>query len=129
MLEETIAPQRAAIERTYFDTMIVRRPRGETEGSITRAVWEAVGEDTIPCAFSRSGRRGRLGRERSGQTGGENVLDYDGLIFCASEADIAPGDRVTLTRETGETLDLETVGRPVRYPTHQEVGVRELKIL
>ena len=127
-IEGAAPAMREAMEATYFDAMVRLTPRYALQGAATVTGWERGGE-SIPCAFSRSGRRGRLGRERSGWEGGGNLLDYDALIFCAPEAEIAPGDRVALARPGGEELILETVGRPVVYPTHQEIGVRELNIL
>ena len=42
---------------------------------------------------------------------------------------LRPGDRVRVQRADGETLELELVGRAVRYPTHQEAAAREKRLI
>ena len=56
----------------------------------------------------------------SGATHGLNLL-LKGLL--------RPGDRVRVQRADGETLELELVGRAVRYPTHQEAAAREKRLI
>ena len=110
------AAERAALEQTYEDRTDVLRPGRDREGNLTRTVYELV-YGALPCALSRAGVQSRLSRERSGQNRAESRLDYDAVLFLAPEPELRPGDRVRVQRADGETLELELVGRAVRYPT------------
>lgn len=122
------AAERAALEQTYEDRTDVLRPGRDREGNLTRTVYELV-YGALPCALSRAGVQSRLSRERSGQNRAENRLDYDAVLFLAPEPELRPGDRVRVQRAGGETLELELVGRAVRYPTHQEAAAREKRLI
>ena len=67
-----------------------------------------------------------------GRAGSQNVILTPGCTYSLNfvlKGLLRPGDRVRVQRADGETLELELVGRAVRYPTHQEAAAREKRLI
>jgi plastocyanin len=119
------AAERAAIERTYEDTMEVTRVEKITGSNHITKKSDAVIYSDIICGLSLSGGN------NSGQTDAQQDVDHDAVVFAPPDLEIKPGDGITLTRfgrddpSAARKRVFEVVGRPNVYATHQEIEVKE----
>lgn len=111
----------------YTDRITVYRYSEKTnaDGSI-----ELVADDTnslvdIPCRISLSG----LDNAKSYKED-VNPEEQGSKIFCDSSVDLRKGDKVTISRYGigGVVIQIVegTLGRPFKYPTHQEINLIEV---
>ncbi len=103
--------ERAAIERTYDAVCSITRQTTVYSDGIAQSAQTVIAEK-IPCGLSRGG-------DSSGQDMA-NIISDSRVLFIAPETDIRAGDTVTVTLYS-RTEQLEAVGMPLLYATHQEV--------
>jgi hypothetical protein len=108
--------ERKILETTYTDNAaIYRRINGEKDPVTkqTRQTEELI-HTAVPGGWSKnSGDPYR-------STGLTGLARVDGVYFCAPDADIQLGDKVTVTTAAGDCFTLRA-GRPMRYVSHAEV--------
>lgn len=120
-----MSAERQAVEMTYEDTAVVYRTisvRGQN--AITASDLSVIYSEIV-CALSYSGS------ENSRQSDAQNNIDYDAALFAGPEYIILPGDKIIVKRFGKDIpcsniiLNFEVIGRPVIYPTHQEIKVKD----
>ncbi|WP_342480050.1 ABC transporter ATP-binding protein [Paenibacillus sp. FSL L8-0340] len=115
-----IPAERAAIESTYeglatvFEMQNVKDPEtGKTRQQPVMVLNEE------PCALSQTSL------PSSTQTVTVNQVNYDGKLFISPDVIIQPGSRITVT-QNGMLFHGEQTGKAFRYPTHQEIKLKEI---
>lgn len=111
MMFGNVSAERKAIETLYDAECTVFRAVSETDNFIS-AEKSAVIAENIPCGLSNV--RDSSFQEDCGRIIAEKEL------FTAPEADIKPGDTVTVTAY-GRTTEYKATGEPMVYATHQQV--------
>jgi hypothetical protein len=115
-----IPAERAAIESTYeglatvYEMQNVKDP-GNPEDAAT------TGYDV----GSRAVRTLSNLLPASTQTVTVNQVDYDAKLFISPDVTINPGSRITVV-QNGMVFEGEQAGKPFRYPTHQEIKLKEI---
>ena len=103
-----------SVEHLYDGRMTVEETRKEKNAkNITALVWSAVIED-VPC---------RVSYKTIAPAGRSDTVDSTAqtiTLFTASDIDIKPGSRVTVTQR-GHTMRFSCAGIPAVYESHQEV--------
>ena len=115
--------ERQAIEKLYEDVATIQRTGpGRKVGAMTLLDYETVIDGQI-CGLSYAS-------DGSRQTGAQQDLSYDAVLFIAPELSILPGDQVIVRRfgrdnpDSNILLTFEVVGVPPVYATHQEVRLK-----
>ena len=115
-----VAAERAAIEMTYDGRCTVTEYQ-QVKDSVTKATRQQavmVLEDQ-PCALSQTSSRPATG------TATDNTIDYDAKLFISPDVTIKAGSRIVVVQD-GMTFEGEQAGKPFRYPTHQEIALKEI---
>ncbi|MFH5185729.1 hypothetical protein ACHHV8_25485 [Paenibacillus sp. TAB 01] len=115
-----VAAERAAIEMTYDGRCTVTEYR-QVKDPVTKATRQqavTVLEDQ-PCALSQTSLRAAQ------RTATDNTIDYDAKLFISPDITIkAAGSRIVVVQD-GMTFEGEQAGKPFRYPTHQEIMLKD----
>ncbi|MDH6371764.1 endonuclease YncB(thermonuclease family) [Paenibacillus sp. PastF-3] len=115
-----VIDERLAIESTYeglatvFEIQDVKDP--VTRKTRQQPVMVLAAE---PCALSQTSL------PASTQTVTADQVNYDAKLFISPDVVIKPGSRITIVQD-GMTFEGEQAGKPFRYPTHQEIKLKEV---
>jgi len=106
------------IKNTYFHVMSISRMQDiENEWGTTEQKYAPVPIlQLIPCAFSQSSRNSK----NTTRTESDNKVSYNPKVFCDTNLDIKPGDRLVITFKD-RTVGEFTAGEAYWYSTHQEI--------
>lgn len=116
--------ERAAIERTYEDTCNIVRMIPVTVNNISKSQETTVVSNAI-CALSQRSLK------PTNQTDAQNEIEYDIKLFISPDIPVEAGDVITVKRFGRDNpastimLTFESASRPMIYPTHQEVMLKE----
>lgn len=116
--------ERTAIEMTYEDTCTIVRMIPLTVNNISKSQETTVVSNAI-CALSQRSLK------PTNQTDAQNEIDYDIKLFIAPDTIVEAGDMITVKRfgrdnpASSIMLTFESASRPMIYPTHQEVMLKE----
>jgi len=116
--------ERAAIERTYEDTCTIARLMPVTVNNISKSQETTVVSDAI-CALSQRSLK------PTNQTDAQNEIEYDIKLFISPDILVEAGDVIAVKRFGRDNpastimLAFESASRPMIYPTHQEVMLKE----
>lgn len=115
-----VAAERAALEMTYegLCTIAGIQPVKDPLTKITSQVRVVLLADQ-PCALSQ------VALPAAERTDTSANIAYEAKLFIAPEIIIPPGSRVTVLQD-GMTFHGEQSGKPFKYPTHQEVLLKEV---
>lgn len=115
-----VIAERAAIESTYeglatvYEKQDVKDPvTGKTRQQPVMVL------EAEPCALSQSSL------PTATQTVTADQVNYDAKLFISPDVVIKPGSRITVLQD-GMTFEGEQAGKPFRYPTHQEIKLKEV---
>lgn len=108
--------EREILESTYNDHAAIYRRANSEKDPVTKQTkqTEELIHPDISGAWSKNG--GDPYRS-AGRTG---LARVDGVYFCAPDADIQLGDKVTVITQAGDSFTLRA-GRAMRYVSHAEV--------
>lgn len=114
MLSEVVLVARENLENTmYTDTCnIIEHTKSKVDG-VTTFVDSAVATNE-PCRISASSLKANEQSISSAEIGQSIKL------FISPDATVNEGSKVVVTRE-GKTLQYMASGKPMIYPTHQEI--------
>lgn len=112
--------ERASLESTYegLATVMEKRDVKDPATGKTRQQPVVVLTDE-PCALSQTSLSAAT------QTVTANQIDYDAKLFISPDVFIQPGSRITVT-QNGMLFEGEQTGKAFRYPTHQEIKLKEI---
>jgi len=116
--------ERAAIERTYEDTCTIVRMIPVTVNNISKSQETIIVANAL-CALSQKSLK------PTNQTDAQNEIEYDIKLFIAPDTPIEAGDMITVKRfgrdnpASNIVITFESASRPMIYPTHQEVMLKE----
>jgi len=113
MYEELLSKEKKAIETTYFDVMDIFELKDITVRNRTRQELTKVYEN-IPCALSKRNPTNVYMNNEYGN------MDYTYELFTSPNIIIKAGSIVKVTQQ-GKVYELENLGEPMLYPTHQEI--------
>jgi hypothetical protein len=115
-----IPAERAAIESTYEGLATVYEMQN-VKDLVTRKTRQQLVMTLAaePCALSQTSL------PASTQTVTVNQVDYDAKLFISPDVTINPGSRITVV-QNGMVFEGEQAGKPFRYPTHQEIKLKEI---
>jgi hypothetical protein len=115
-----VSAERAAIEMTYEGRCTVTELQ-----SVKDPVTKGTGQQRVivlqdePCAVSQTSLRGVI------STDTDNSLDYDAKLFISPDVIIKAGSEINVIQDGMDTR-FQQVGKPFRYPTHQEIMLNEV---
>lgn len=115
-----IAAERAALESTYEGLCTVSEMKDVKDpvSGKTRQEPVVVFADE-PCGLSQSTLPSAT------QTVTSDRVEYDAKLFISPDVTIKPGSRITV-QQNGMNFEGEQAGKPFRYPTHQEIKLKEV---
>ena len=115
-----VPAERAAIESTYEGLCIVKEMQNVKDPVSGKTRQQPVMVlSAEPCALSQSSLPAAT------QTVTADQVSYDAKLFISPDVVIKPGSRVTVTQD-GMVFEGEQTGKPFRYPTHQEIKLKEI---
>ncbi|MGO4498814.1 hypothetical protein AB4114_23305 [Paenibacillus sp. 2RAB27] len=115
-----VAAERAAIEMTYEGRCTVTELQSAKD-----PVTKATGQHRVivlldePCAVSQTTLRGVTSTET------DNTINYDAKLFISPDVTIKAGSEINVIQD-GMDIRFQQVGKPFRYPTHQEIMLNEV---
>lgn len=112
--------ERAAIESTYEGLCTVSEMQN-VKDSVTGKTRQQPVPVLIdePCALSQSSLPAAT------QTVTADQINYDAKLFISPDVVVKPGSRITVL-QNGMEFKGEQAGKPFRYPTHQEIKLKEI---
>lgn len=112
--------ERAAIEATYDGQCTVTEFQQvkDPDTKVTKQK-EVVVLQNQSCALSQV----TLSAAQSNDTA--NRIDYDAKLFISPDIRIKAGSRIRVIQD-GMDYNFEQTGEPFRYPTHQEIKVKQV---
>jgi hypothetical protein len=115
-----IPAERAAIESTYEGLCTVSEMKDEKDPVSGKTRQQPViALLNEPCALSQSSLPATT------QTVTVNQVSYDAKLFISPDVTIKSGSRITVV-QNGMVFEGEQAGKPFRYPTHQEIKLKEV---
>ncbi|MEK3722307.1 ABC transporter ATP-binding protein [Paenibacillus sp. FSL H8-0034] len=115
-----VAAERAAIEMTYEGLCTVTEFQ-----TIKDPITKASRQRAIPVLLNQPCALSQTSLPSTGRTDAANEINYDAKLFIAPEVTIKAGSVIHVSQD-GMVFEGEQTGKPFRYPTHQEIKMKEI---
>ncbi|MNO22868.1 hypothetical protein D3C76_126560 [compost metagenome] len=115
-----VPAERAALESTYEGLCTVTEMKDVKDPVSGKTQQQPIIVlANKPCGLSQSTLPSAT------QTVTSDKVEYDAKLFISPDVVIKPGSRITIVQD-GMTFEGEQAGKPFKYPTHQEIKLKEV---